>query len=176
MFSSNPREMRTNCPELNRAGAEGVWLIIFLSKAFLESGEGEIYFLEELIMKFSQLCDRVENTEQEQQLLQFFKCDDMKEVANIFKKMTRVPVFGKLFSAVIALGDYESISSFKQSKYYNNIKDWNFEINFGDKKSLSIGPSELQQKKAMKIFAVVSIIITLIILYRKFCYRKKNKR
>ena len=124
-------------------------------------------------MKFSQLCDRAENTEQEQQLLQFFKYDDMKEVENIFKKMTRVPIIGKLFSAVVALGEYESISSFKQSEHYKNIKDWNFEIDFGDKKSLSIGPSEVQQKKAMKIFTVVSIIITLIILYRKFCYRKK---
>ena len=123
-------------------------------------------------MKFSQLCDQVENTGQEQQLLQIFKQDDMKKVENIFIKLTRVPIVGKLFSAIIALGDYESIASFKQSEHYNNIKDWNFEVDF-DKKGFSVGPGEEQQRKVAKVLAISGAVITLIILCRKLCCRKK---
>ena len=123
-------------------------------------------------MRFSQLCDRAENTGQEQQLLQIFKQEELKKAENVFVKLTRIPIIGKLFSAVIALGDYESITSFKQSEYYNNIKDWNFDIDF-DKKSFSIGPSEEQQRKAMKVLAIIGAIITLIIICRKLCCRKK---
>ena len=132
----------------------------------------EYYILEEIIMRFSQLCDQAENTEQEQQLLQFFKQDDMIKVENIIEKLTRVPIIGKLFSAVNALGDYESITSFKESEHYNNIKDWNCNIDY-DKKSFSIGPNEEQQRKAVKVLAIIGTVITLIILCRKLCCRKE---
>jgi len=123
-------------------------------------------------MKFSQLCDTIENTEQEQQLLQYFKQDDMQEAEKVFAKLARVPIAGKLFAAVIAMSDYESLAEFKQSEHYDNIKDWNFDIDF-DKKSLYITPNNEQKKKALKILAIIGVAITLIVLLRKLCCRKK---
>jgi len=117
-------------------------------------------------MKFSQLCDTVENTEQEQQLLQFLKQDDMQEAEKVFAKMARAPFMGKLFASLIALSDYESIAAYRQSEYYDNIKDWDFKIDF-DKKSLYIGPNDEQKKTALKALAVIGIVITLIVLFRK---------
>jgi len=123
-------------------------------------------------MRFSQFCDIAENTEKEQQLLQFLKQDDMKPVKKAFGQLARKPFIGKLFTAVIALSDYESIAAFKQSEHYEHIKDWNFNIDF-DKNSLLIGPNEEQAKKALKVLAVGGAAITLIIMCRKLCCRRK---
>ena len=123
-------------------------------------------------MRFSEFCDMAENTEQEQQLLQFLEQEDMEQAEKVFSKMTRVPIIGKLFSAVIALRDYESIAAFKQSEHYPHIKNWDFTIDF-DKKSLYIGPNDEQKKKALKIFAIFGAVITLIVICRKLCRRKK---
>jgi hypothetical protein len=125
-------------------------------------------------MIFAQFCDTAENTEQEQRLLQFFKSDDMKPVEEVFTKMARVPIVGKILKALVALGDYESIAAFRLSEHYQNLKDWNFNIDF-DKKSMSVTPNDEQKKKAMKVLAVIGVIITLIILCRKFCRRKECK-
>ena len=119
-------------------------------------------------MRFSQFCDQVENTEQEQQLLQFFQQDDMKETESVFSRMSRIPIIGKLFAAVVALGSYESIADFRQSEHYRNIKDWNFTIDF-DKKNLFIRPNEEQRKKAIKTLALTGAAITLIMVYWKLC-------
>jgi len=128
--------------------------------------------VEVIALRFSQFCDLAENTEQEQQLLQFLKQDDMKQVEKVFTKLTRVPIIGKLLAAVIALGNYESIAAFKQSEHYQNIKNWNFSINF-DKKSLIISPNDVQIKKALKVLAIIGTVITLIMVCRKLCCRRK---
>jgi len=131
--------------------------------------------LEVIIMRFSEYCETVENTEQEQQLLQFMKQDKMKDAEKVFEKLSRIPVVGKLFSAVIALGDYESIEAYKQSEHYDNIKDWRFTIDY-DKNSLSIGMNEEQQKKALKVLAIFGAIITLIVIARKLgCCKNKER-
>ena len=124
------------------------------------------------IMRFSQVCDLVENTEQEQQLLQFFKQDDMGPVETVFAKMSNVPIIGKLFAALIALSNYDSIASLKQSEYYQNLKNWNFDIDF-DKKSLYIRPNDEQIKTALKVLAAIGTIITLIVICWKLCCCKK---
>ena len=121
-------------------------------------------------MRFSQFCETVENTEQEQQLLQFFNNDE--QVEKIFSKMTCIPGVGKLCKSLLAMGDYESITAFKQSEHYDPIKDWNFTVDF-DKKSLSITPNDEQKKKAFKILTVISAVLILIKIYRKLCGRKK---
>ena len=123
-------------------------------------------------MRFSQFCEQAEGTEQEQQLLQFFKQDGMKEAEAVFLKMARIPFIGKLFAALAALGDYDSIAEFRQSEHYQNLKDWNFSVNF-KKKSLYITLNDEQKKKAMKILAISSAVITLVVLCRKLCCRKK---
>ena len=123
-------------------------------------------------MRFSQFCDQAENTEQEQQLLQFFQQDDMKEAETGFKKFTRIPIVGKIFAAVVALRDYDSIADFRESEHYRNIKDWDFSVDF-EKKSLLIRPNEEQRRKALKILAIVGGVTTLIIMFRKLCCRRK---
>jgi len=123
-------------------------------------------------MKFSQYCDQAENTEQEQKLLKFFKQDDMSIVEKIFAKFSCVPIMGRVFSALNAMGDYESIAEFKKSEHYQNLKNWNFNINY-DRKSLYITPTDEQRRKALKIFAIIGIIISLIaICYKMGCCRK----
>ena len=124
-------------------------------------------------MKFSEFCDIAENTEQEQQLLQFFKQDDMQEAEKVFAKLTYVPIVGKLFAAVIALGNYESIADFKQSEHYDHIKDWNFDVDF-DKRSLNITPNNAQKKKALKVLAIIFTVIMLMVLFRKLRCRSKT--
>ena len=123
-------------------------------------------------MKFSQYCEQAENTEQEQKLLNFFKQENMNIVEKIFAKFSCVPIMGKIFAALNAMGNYESIVAFKQSEHYQNIKNWNFKINY-DKKTLYITPTDEQRRKALKIFALIGIIISLVVICRKMgCYRK----
>ena len=122
-------------------------------------------------MRFSQFCDIAENTEQEQQLLKFLKQDKMKQAEKVFTKLTRVPIFGSLFAALIALGNYESIAAYKQSEHYRHIKDWNFKIDF-HKNSLSISPNDEQKKKAQRFLAITGSVIVLIIICRKLCCRR----
>ena len=127
-------------------------------------------------MRFSEYCETVENTEQEQQLLQFMKQDKMKDAEKVFEKLSRIPIIGKLFSAVVALSNYESIAAYKQSEHYDNIKNWKFAIDY-DKNSMSIGMNEEQQKKVLKVLAIFGAIITLIVIARKLgcCKNKESK-
>jgi len=123
-------------------------------------------------MKFSQFCDIAENTEQEQQLLQMLKKDDMKEFKKIMAKMRRIPVIGKLFAAILALSKSENIAEFRQTEHYPNIKNWDFKVDF-DKGSLSINPSDIQKKKMINVLAVICVVITVLLICRKLCCRKK---
>ena len=123
-------------------------------------------------MKFSQFCDIAENTEQEQQLLQMLKKDDMKEFKKIMAKMRRIPVIGKLFAAILALSKSENIAEFRQTEHYPNIKNWDFKVDF-DKGSLSINPSDIQKKKMINVLAVIGVVITVLLICRKLCCRKK---
>jgi len=126
------------------------------------------------VMRFSQFCDTAENTEQEQQLLQFLEKDDLKKAKNVFTKLTRVPIFGNLFAAVIAMSNYESIAAYRQSRHYEHIKDWEFDVDF-DKNSMKIGPNDEQEKKAVRVVAIIGAVIALIVLCRKFCCGCRKK-
>ena len=80
-------------------------------------------------MKFSQFCDMVENTEQEQQFLQFLKKDETRKA---LKQVSATPILGKgkLFTAIGALANAESIASFRQSGHYRHIMNWNINLNY----------------------------------------------
>jgi hypothetical protein len=123
-------------------------------------------------MKFSQFCDMAENTEQEQQLFQLLKKDEMKEFSQIMEKMSTIPIVGGIFAAIFALSKSESIAEFKQSEHYRHIMDCSFKVNF-DTGSLYVGPSDVQKKKMVKVLAVICIVVTALIIYRKLrCCRK----
>ena len=126
-------------------------------------------------MKFSEFCYMTENTEHEQQFLEYMKQDDMKEFNEISKKMGRVPVIGKVFAALTALTEVESLAEFRQTSHYENIMNWNFSFD-PDVPSLSITPSEEQQQKFVRIVAIAGAVVALLLLCRKFCWKKsKNK-
>ena len=123
-------------------------------------------------MRFSEFCDMAENTEQEQQLLQFFKQGGMEIPKKIFARMSYIPIMGKVFTALIAIGNYKSIAEFRQTAHYRNLMNWNFAIDF-DKKNLSINPNDEQIKKARKIMLAIAIGVALLVICRKLCCRKK---
>ena len=124
-------------------------------------------------MRFSQFCDTAENTEQEQQLFQLVKDDDFKQAEKALAWLTRLPFFGNLFAAIVALGSYESIAEYRKSRHYDHIKDFDFKVDF-EKKSLAVGPTEEQKKKALQIVAMIGAAIALIVILRKLCCRCKK--
>ena len=123
-------------------------------------------------MKFSQFCEMAENTEQERQLLQFLKEEEMTQVAEIMAKMARVPVVGNACAAIVALINCDSIAEFRRSAHYKHLMNFNFTFDF-DQRDLFITPSDAQRKNIAKVLAVIGASTTLLILYRKFCSRKK---
>ena len=123
-------------------------------------------------MRFSQFCDQAENTGQEQQLLQFLQQDEMKEAEKAFRKLTRIPIIGKLFAALVAMSNYDSIADFRQSEHYRNIKDWNFSVDFEENR-LSISPNEEQRRKIIKTVVLFGAVTALITIRRKSSGRKK---
>ncbi|MCL2665271.1 MAG: hypothetical protein FWE82_06635 [Defluviitaleaceae bacterium] len=122
-------------------------------------------------MTFSQYCDAVENTEQEEKLLQFFEQDKMKQVKKAFLKMARIPIAGKIFAAVSAMDKCESIAAFKRTEHYANIKDMNFAVDF-EKNSLTLSPNDAQKKKALKIAAIAGGVLALSLIGIKLLRRK----
>jgi len=125
-------------------------------------------------MKFSEFCDTIENTEQEQQFLQFLKEDaDFNEVKENLEKVKKIPVLGKICKAMVALVDSESIAEFRESEYYPQFMDWNITFD-PDAKNLSLSPGDAQKKKAVKIFSIVAAVIAVLLLVRKFPRRKKK--
>ena len=123
-------------------------------------------------MKFSQFCEMAENTEKEQQLLQFLKEDEMKTVEQILAKMTHIPFAGKICAAVVALINSESIAAFKQSGHYRQLMNMDFNFDF-DKRSLQVSPSDAQKEQIKKAFAMIGGGIALLLILRKLFRRKK---
>ena len=127
-------------------------------------------------MRFSQFCDTIENTEQEQKLFQFLKQDfvapPLKEHS---AKLKRIPILGKLLTAFIALADSESIAEFRQSKHYKHIMNWDVKFDFDAENYLSLNPSDLQKKKIVKILAIVGAILAVMIICLKCCRRNHGR-
>ena len=128
-------------------------------------------------MKFSEFCDSVENTEQEQQFLQFMKEDEnFGEAKKHLVKAEKIPVVGKVCTALVALSDYDSIAEFRESEYYPQIMDWDITYD-PEAKSLSLNPGEVQMKqikKAATVFGIVVAVLVALVLVLKFCRCKKK--
>jgi len=123
-------------------------------------------------MKFSEYCDMVENTEQEQQLFEFMRNDsNMQEAWTVMEKMQTMPVIGKIITALGELGDAESIAAFRQTEHYPHIM--NFEFNFDpDKGDFSLAPSVEQQKIMKMVFAAIVAGIVLLVV----CCKLRRRR
>ena len=117
-------------------------------------------------MIFSDYLDSIENTEQEQQLIEKFA-----SVAADMEKATKVPLVGKKIGALIALGSAESIAAFRETEHYDRIKDWDVSINL-ETGSFSLSPSSEQKKKIVKIAVAAGVVILLSVLCCKCCAKK----
>ena len=124
-------------------------------------------------MTFSQFCDAAENTEQEQQLFQMLKKDELKVFRDMMAKMRRMPITGKIFAALLALCACDSIAAFRQSEHYQHIKDYNFKVDF-DRNSLYLNPSDAQKKQMAKALAVIGATAAILLICKKMCCRKSN--
>ena len=126
-------------------------------------------------MKFSEFCTIAENTEQEQQFMQFVRAmEEMEAIKEAIPKMQRVPVLGKVLTAVVALAESEGITAFKQTEHYQAIKDWNITFD-PEKRDFSMNPSTEQVQKIVKIVSVAASVIAVLLLCRKILRRKSKK-
>ena len=124
-------------------------------------------------MIFSEYLDSIENTEQEQQLLGQFT----KTAAEIQEGVNEAPIMGKIkiIGALLALGSVESIEAFRQSEYYDYLKDWEISVKDLEKGHFSLYPGAAQRKK---IFAIAGAVVLAIVLFVWCCKRRckrKNK-
>jgi len=118
-------------------------------------------------MLFTDYLDSVANTEDE---ARFF--EELAKLTADFKEVTQVPVVGKLFAAIVALSDCESIDEFKESGHYQDIEGWDISINL-DTGLFAIYPGAAMRKKALGFLAFVCVGIFLLWLWRRCC--RKNK-
>jgi len=129
-------------------------------------------------MKFSEFCDSIENTEQEQQFLQFMKDDEnFGEAKKYLVKAEKIPVVGKVCTALVALSDFDNIAEFRESEYYPQIMDWDITYD-PEAKSLSLNPGEAQMKqvkKAAMVFGIVVAVIATLVVFLKICRCRKRK-
>jgi len=129
-------------------------------------------------MKFSEFCDSIENTEQEQQFLQYVKEEyrETKEAIedeNSAAAIKRIPFVGKMVFALAALADCESLAEFRESEYYPVlVDDWDASYD-PDTGKFSLGASAKVKKQAAKIFFVVVGIIAVLLIFCKIRRRKK---
>ena len=122
-------------------------------------------------MVVSTYLDSIDGTEQEQQLLDgMVKLTQEKAILD----MMNAPVVGKIFTALDALGKSESITEFKETVHYNNIKDWGFQVIDIEKGYISIYPGPKHMKK---VYAVAGVIGAGLLLWKlcKVCKKYELK-
>jgi len=119
-------------------------------------------------MVISKYLDSIEGTEQEQQFIQcmsnFF---EMEGVSELLDK----PGIGKIFTALDVLGKSESVTEFKETEHYNNIKNWGISVFDLEKGMFSVYPGP----KHIKGICTVAGVIGAGLLLFKLCksYLKK---
>ena len=102
-------------------------------------------------MLVSKYLDSVEGTEKELVFLNSFaELTEDKDVAKLLDK----PIIGKLLSALIALKNSESVEAFRQTKHYENIKDWGITVFNLEKGYISIHPGPKHIKKILAVTAI----------------------
>jgi len=118
-------------------------------------------------MTISTYFDSIENTEQEQNMLaQFSK--GLSEAKDELAKAENFPIAGKIIKAIVALSQAESISEFKQTKHYANIKNWDINVEQLEKGNIQINPGEVHKEAAIDILAIVLAVLFGFWLGRKF--------
>ena len=124
-------------------------------------------------MKFSDYCDMIENTQQEQELFEFMRSNEsMQEAWEVMEKMQNVPVLGKVIAALGKLPEYESIAAFRESEHYPHLMNWNISFD-AEKGSFSLSPGPKHVEVIKGIASVIGLVVLLLVVCRK--WRKRGK-
>jgi len=115
-------------------------------------------------MKVSDYLDSIEGTEKEPVFLKGL--DEMTKNEDIAKALN-TPIAGKLLTALVALGDSESIEAFKQTEHYEIIKEWGITVFDLEKGYISIHPGPKHLKRILAVAAVAGAGLLLLKLYKK---------
>ena len=116
-------------------------------------------------MLLTDYLDSIQGTEQEARFFEVFAV-----VKDAVKQLTRIPVVGKLFEALVVLDDLGSIETFVQCEHYQNIRGWDIFVNL-DKGVFSIYPGAESRKKIFTFLALFGIGVLLLCLWRRGRHR-----
>jgi len=118
-------------------------------------------------MLLTQYLDSIANTQDEARFLQ-----ELEKIKGPFSQMSQVPLVGKMFTALAALGECESIEGFKESCHYGSLEGWDIYVNL-DSGMFSIYPGPEQRKKLFKILGIAAAGLLVLGL---LCSHMKNHR
>jgi len=109
--------------------------------------------------------DSIEGTDKEPIL--FKGMDKLTKEESIAMLMDK-PGVGDIFCALAELGSSESIADFKQTEYYNAIKDWGISVYDLEKGNISIYPGPKHLKKFFTVVAIAGAGFFLWKLHKKY--------
>ena len=122
-------------------------------------------------MKFSDYCDMIENTPEEQELLEFMRSDaSMQEAWEVLEKMQNMPVLGKVITALGELPEYESLADFRASEHYPHLMNWDISFD-AERGSFAVSPGPKHMLVFKCIVAAIGLGVLLLVVCRKM--RKK---
>jgi len=113
-------------------------------------------------MLLTEYLDTIQNTDQEHQFLQ--KQADLKEA---FTPLISIPFVGKLFKALVAMGDATDIEEFKQSEHYASIQGYNIAVADLEKGYYSIHPGREMLTKMAILTGIIAAGLLVLCLCRK---------
>jgi len=124
-------------------------------------------------MIVSEYLDSIQGTEKEQQLFKGLEILNKEDVT----KALEIPIVGKMLRSAVALANAESIAAYKETEYYEQIKDWGITVFDLEKGMISIHPGPKHMKKAIPVLAVLGVALLALILWKvKKNYRKRKNR
>jgi len=119
-------------------------------------------------MLISDFLDSIEGTEQEAVFLgNFVELTTDEDVKALLDK----PVIGKLLGALVALGNSHSVGEFRQTEYYDGIKDWGITVFDLEKGMYSIHPGPKHLRVVFGVIAAVGIGFIAYRLFRRYRIR-----
>ena len=126
-------------------------------------------------MTFSEYFNSIENTEQEQKALELF-AKSFSEVKDELAKAVNYPFIGKCLRALLALSKATSVTEFKQTDHYNNIKNWDINVDQLEKGNIQINPGPTHKEAIIEVAAMVGALLLGFWLGRKFGKSKKKRK
>lgn len=112
----------------------------------------------------------IEGTEDENKLFESMKYFDQAKEG--LSDASRIPVVGKILTALVALSDSNNIAEFKQTSYFEDLEGWDIKVH-SEGRGFSVYPGSAMRKKIFTILGItVGAIIGLVILV-KFLRRRK---